>query len=65
MQPQPQPKKLSVAEMATVLGISPYTIRSWVRERRIPYFKLGKRVLFDERDALALLENARVEPLVR
>jgi excisionase family DNA binding protein len=33
---------LSVEEAAEFLGVSPYTVRQWARERRIPAIRLGR-----------------------
>jgi excisionase family DNA binding protein len=63
MQRQTQTRKLSVEEAADEMGVSPFTVRAWVREKRIPFYRLGRRILFDESDIAALLRNARVEPL--
>ncbi len=37
----------TVPEIANYLGMSPNSIRAWVRLRRIPYSKLGRAVRFD------------------
>ena len=58
-------KKLSVEQTAARLGLSVFTIRAWVRERRVPFYKIGRRILFNEADIQALENNARVEPLAR
>ncbi len=55
--------KLSVNEVATDLGISPFTVQRWVAERKIAFFKVGGRIVFDRRDIEALLARSRVEPV--
>ncbi|MBI3245887.1 MAG: helix-turn-helix domain-containing protein [Deltaproteobacteria bacterium] len=62
---QLQHKKLSVEQTAERLGVSPHTIRAWVREQRIAFYRIGRRILFDEADIQALEEKSRVEPLAR
>lgn len=37
---------LTVNELAVILKVSPWTIRSWCSQRYIPYFKLGGAVRF-------------------
>jgi excisionase family DNA binding protein len=64
-QTQPQARKLSVGQAAEELGISPHTVRAWVRERKIEFFRIGRRILIDEKAISALLEDARVEPIAR
>jgi len=39
---------LDVTEVAERLGVSPFTIRAWLRQRRLEYVKLGRRVLVPE-----------------
>jgi excisionase family DNA binding protein len=34
---------LTVAEAAEVLQISPYMVREWARERKIPAIRMGER----------------------
>lgn len=34
-----------IPEAAKFLGISPWTLRKWIGERRVPSLKLGKRVM--------------------
>lgn len=41
---------LTKKQLAAYLGLSVYTIDTWVSQKRIPYVKLGTRVLFRERD---------------
>jgi len=55
-------KKLSVGEVATELGVLPFTVRRWVAERKIAFFRVGGRIVFDMKDIDALLARSRVEP---
>ena len=41
---------LNVEEAATELRVSPHTIRGWIFRRRLPFVKLGKRVLLHQKD---------------
>jgi excisionase family DNA binding protein len=54
------PSPISIPAAADRLGVSLYTVRAWIRSRRIPHLKLGRRVLVDPRDVEALLRAARV-----
>ena len=38
-------KLLSVDDAAALLGVSKYTLRSWIRGRRFTHVRLGRRVL--------------------
>lgn len=50
-------------ELAVMLGLSVFTIDSWVSERReIPFVKMGKRVMFDINDIVEWIENHKIRP---
>jgi len=51
------PQTMSIDGLAERLDVSPWTIRSWVRQGKLASFKVGKRVLVKQSDALALLEK--------
>ncbi len=53
--------KLSVAEAAPLLGVSVFTVRAWIRQRRLPFFRVGRRIVFDREDLEAFLRAHRVE----
>jgi excisionase family DNA binding protein len=54
---------LSITEAAQRLSISPFTLRAWLRQRRLPYHKLGRRVVIDPADIERFLANHRIEAL--
>ncbi len=39
---------LDVRAAAERLGVSPFTVRAWLRQRRLEHVKLGRRVLVPE-----------------
>lgn len=39
-------KLLTVEEVGELLRLAPRTVRNWVHTRRIPYRKIGGKVLF-------------------
>ena len=53
---------LTVDEAAQRLGVSKYTLRGWVSQRRIPYVKIGRRTLFNPTDLDNLIKASTVEP---
>ena len=55
-------EKLSLLQAAPVLGVSPYTVRSWVRERRIPFFRCGRRLVFSRQELERWLSARSVAP---
>jgi excisionase family DNA binding protein len=55
---------LTKRELSEFLGLSVFTIDSWVSERReIPFVKMGKRVMFDMGDVLEWVERKKVHPV--
>ena len=40
---------ISVETVAEVLGLAPKTIRNWVSARRIPFVRVGRKVMFRRR----------------
>lgn len=54
---------LNKKELSEFLGLSIFTIDSWVSERReIPYIKMGKRVMFDINDVQKWIEKNKISP---
>jgi excisionase family DNA binding protein len=56
---------LHVHEAAERLGVSIYTVRSWLRSRRLGHIRLGRRVLVPEDELHRLIEAGRVEARLR
>jgi len=44
---------VSASEIAERLGIQCQTVYLWVRQRRIPFYRVGRLVKFDEAEVLA------------
>lgn len=52
---------LSVREAAARLGVSPHTVRGWAKyQRRVPYLRLGRRLVFRPADLDAFEQSCRV-----
>ncbi len=54
-------KLLSVNQLSDILGLKKITIYEWVRDNKIPFVKLGKRVLFHPHDVEEFIKANRVE----
>jgi excisionase family DNA binding protein len=54
---------LNVKEASAALGLSPWTLRSWISQRRITYVKLGRAVRFEPRDLDKLIERMKVQQI--
>lgn len=57
-----RPSRLYITKQqaATVIGLSESMINVLMRDRRLPYVKLDKRVLFDVRDLVDFMESHKV-----
>lgn len=55
--------KIGSKEAAEILGISHKTIHSYVRYRKIPYYKIGGKLLFDSEEIEALISKSKVDAL--
>jgi excisionase family DNA binding protein len=53
---------LSVEQAAHYLGLSKFTIYTWVSQGRIPYIKLGRRTLFSKEDLDGIIAANTIHP---
>ena len=56
------PRRCSVTEAAAVLGVSVYMVRALIRQRRLAYHRIGRRIILDRQDLEQFLRAHRVEP---
>jgi excisionase family DNA binding protein len=54
----------TVRQTADELGLSPATLRAWIRERRIGYVRLGRAVRIPASEIRRLIERGTV-PAIR
>lgn len=57
------PKYADYTTMSARYCIAKGTLQNWVSARRVPFIKLGGRVLFDLDEMDAFVAQHRVEPL--
>ena len=50
----------TVQEAADELGLSPATIRAWIRQRRISYVRLGRAVRIPANEIRRIVERGTV-----
>jgi len=50
-----------VDEAAAILGVSVFTVRKLIRERAVPFYRVGRRVVLDAEDLERYLRVHRVE----
>jgi len=48
---------LTIPEAAKTLRISSHTLRSWIFQKKVPVVRLGRRVLFREKDLEKMIEK--------
>jgi excisionase family DNA binding protein len=53
---------LDIKETAERLGISVFTLRGWVSQRRVQFVKMGRRVFFRDDYIDRLIEECTKEP---
>ena len=61
MDPRTGAGLVSVEQAAQQLGISRHTLRTWLRLRRLPFYRCGRRVVLDRADLEHFLRRHRVE----
>jgi excisionase family DNA binding protein len=61
--PAAKPALKGIPEAALRMNVSKFTLRRWVRERRLAHYRLGRRVVLSEADLERFLAANRVEPL--
>jgi len=55
--PSPITKTVNIDTIAQRLDVSPWTIRTWIRQGKLRCIKIGRRVLVPEQDVEALLRR--------
>jgi excisionase family DNA binding protein len=56
------PRLLTVDEVATYLGMTPYAVRDRVKQRQIPFVRIGERsIRFDRKKIDAWIDAQAVE----
>ncbi len=50
-------------ELAQYLDLKPDTIYSWIWQKRIPYFKMGRLVKFDLKEVELWLKEKRIKEM--
>jgi len=51
------PQHLTVEAIADRLGVTHWTVRTWLKQGRVSYTKVGRRLLVRAEDVEALLER--------
>jgi excisionase family DNA binding protein len=54
-------QNISIREAAAIVGVSSYTLRTWLRQRRLAHLRVGRRIVIAPHDLDKFLQAARVE----
>ncbi len=54
-------RRLSVDEAAPILGVPVFMLRALIRQRAVPYYRVGRRIVLDLEDLERYLRQQRVE----
>ncbi len=60
MERQDDDSKLDLLQGAELVGVSCHTLRSWTRQRKIPFYRCGRRIVFSRQDLMNFLARCRV-----
>jgi excisionase family DNA binding protein len=53
---------LDIRQAATILNVSPFTLRGWTSRKLIKHVRLGRRVLFKKEDLEEMVSSNTVSP---
>jgi excisionase family DNA binding protein len=56
-------ESLDIRKAADLLSLKPPTIRKLILRRGIPFYRLGRRVVFDRDELIELRNERRVAPI--
>jgi excisionase family DNA binding protein len=57
--PNATPRLLSVAMVATPLGVSTKTVRRLIQDRQLPSHRIGRQIRISETDLVAFIARSR------
>ena len=52
---------LSIREASLLLGVAETTLRGWLYQKRLPFYRLGRAIRLKEKDIVSFREKARIE----
>lgn len=51
---------MSIREASGLLGVAETTLRDWIYQKRLPFYRLGRAIRLKKEDKVNFRENARV-----
>ncbi len=52
---------ISIREASGLLGVAETTLRDWLYQKRLPFYRLGRAIRLKKEDVVKFRERARVE----
>ncbi len=52
---------LSIRDASELFGVAETTLRDWLYQKRLPFYRLGRAIRLKKTDILGFREEARVE----
>ena len=52
---------LSIREASGLLGVAETTLRDWLYQKRLPFYRLGRAIRLKKEDIVKFREESRVE----
>ena len=52
---------MSVREASGLLGVAETTLRDWLYQKRLPFYRLGRAIRLKKEDIVKFREESRVE----
>jgi len=52
---------LSIREASVILSIAETTLRDWLYQKRLPFYRLGRAIRLKKEDIVEFREKSRVE----
>ncbi len=52
---------LSIREASGLLGVAETTLRDWLYQKRLPFYRLGRAIRLKREDILDFREDSRVD----
>ena len=57
------PSLMTIKEVAPILNVKPVTIYRLIKQREIPFRRVGHKILFSDSDLQQYLDSTKVEPI--
>ncbi len=52
---------LSIRDACGLLGVAETTLRDWIYQKRLPFYRLGRAIRLKQEDIIKFREKARVD----